>query len=130
MGCRRSLTRYAQMSTYVSHEDSFRGREIEEVNSSVSSLQMQFKNAVPAIRTFKPPFGAVHLQRGFTFGGCAIQPMDIKILSIPRVAVLLQVYQSTHNGSKTWLVPVESPYLIFDRITKVETWKEMYSLVP
>jgi hypothetical protein len=37
-----------------------------------------------------------------------------KLSSVPRIAVVLQVPEPTHDGSKAWLVPSESLALILD----------------
>jgi len=56
--------------------------------------------------------------------------MNVEIASVPRFTIVLQVLEPTHHGSKTWLAPSESLYLIFNWLTKVEIWEERYSVIP
>jgi hypothetical protein len=102
------------MIACISHEDSFWLGEIKEVNSRVSPLQMPFKEAVLAIWTSKRSFIAVHIQRGFTFARCISQPVDIKIVRVPRLTVILQVAEPTHDSFESRLVSSENLDLIFD----------------
>ena len=103
-----SLARYPQVSASVPNEDSFWRGKIKEVNPSVPSLQMPFKEAVFPIWASKRPFIAVHIQRGLTFAGRIGQPVDIKILCIPRVTIVLQIPEPTHDSSEARLIPSEN----------------------
>lgn len=82
-----SLTRYAQVSAGVSHENSFLPREIEEMNARIASLQVPLEKPVLSIRALENPLIAVHVQSGSTLPGCIGQAIDIKVLCTPGITI-------------------------------------------
>lgn len=102
------------MCAGVSHKDSFGVWEVEKVDPSIPAFQVPFKNSIIAIRTSKCPFITVHFQCGLTLAGCVRQATDIKIVRVPVIAVVLQVSESSHYGSKPWVISSERLDLSLD----------------
>ena len=84
------------------------------MNPSIPAFQVPFKNSTVAIRTSKCPFVTVHFQCGLTLARCVSQAMDIKVVCLPVIAVVLQVSESSHYGSKPWIISSEGLDLSLD----------------